>query len=177
VRQTCVSFSGMKAIYRTHFELREKSPGPQLSDAVAGFIGGKTNRAISDNRSLPEAAKGLLEKALEARSGKGLPSLKAALGGDDVFQPPPRQPGLRFTREAANGFQSGNEVHEVPSRCALSRPGRRQNYLRLSNTPEPRISDLENLRHSFFEHADLVCKPFLRGKLPQPAGRFVQVFE
>jgi hypothetical protein len=40
-----------------------------------------------------------------------------------------------------------------------------------------RISDLENLGHSFFEYAHFVRKPLLCGKLPQPTGRFVQVFK
>jgi hypothetical protein len=52
------------------------------------------------NRWLPEAAKDLLERELEARNGKGLSSLKAALGGD-VFQfVQKRREGIRENLDA-----------------------------------------------------------------------------
>jgi hypothetical protein len=53
------------------------------------------------NRWLPEAARDLLEKELEARNGKGLSSLKAAIGGEDVAKfVQKRRQGIRENLDA-----------------------------------------------------------------------------
>ena len=39
------------------------------------------------------------------------------------------------------------------------------------------LNNLKYLRHPFLEHAHFVGKPLLCGKLPQPTGWLVQIFE